>query len=113
MLISEWSSDVCSSDLTVLLDQFLRIAIQLVGDFLLDVDVEVDLDRLVGRVDLHTGGKARRGTEDRQMSATAGQPPFVLVRSSHGTCSTSGGCTGSSIGAWAPPLGASAFTFTT
>src|SRR3546814_10601765 len=58
-----------SENVAILLDQFLRIAIKLVYDFLLDVDVEIDLDRLVGRIDLHTGGQARRGAEDRQSSA--------------------------------------------
>src|SRR3546814_8261852 len=66
-----------SENVAILLDQFLRIAIKLVYDFLLDVDVEIDLDRLVGRIDLHTGGQARRGAEDRQSSAADGQPPFV------------------------------------
>ena len=60
----------------ILLNELLGVAIQLVHDFLPDVDVQVDLDRFVGGVDL-----AGMGAIDNDPLAFA-QPSDIEIRTS-------------------------------
>src|SRR3954454_6549488 len=58
----------------VLLEQILRILLEADDDLLPDVDVEVDLDRLVRRADLHAGGRAEQERRDKKT------PPHRTLR---------------------------------
>src|SRR3546814_5395936 len=61
------------------LDQRFRLAIETIHHFLVDFDVEVDLDRLVGRIHGHTAaggaGCADEQHRDRALHACRGRSP--------------------------------------
>src|SRR3546814_452350 len=94
--ISSYASHSSPSEyLAILLNELFGVAIQPVHHLLPDVDVQVDLDRLVGRFDLHAARKGphqgRRAYHHCNMPDVNGQPPCSYLDHLHRTGSLSGG----------------------
>src|SRR4051812_8687393 len=60
----------------VLVDQLLHVLLEANHDLLADIDVQVDLDRLVGRAHLN----ASRSRQDRQCGEKELQPSHRILR---------------------------------
>src|SRR5690349_18971512 len=68
-----------SEKVRIVVHQALDVLVHLDTDFLLDLDVEIDHDRFIGRLDLHgrvTGGKA----DDKRRQDGAGCDPRGALR---------------------------------
>ena len=93
--VQNWRSiiviPISSEYSAILLNELFGIPIELVQDFLLDVDIQVDLDRLIGGRDLDAAAKRHRPDHHHPAPNADPRPPCSIFPHRHRTGSLSGG----------------------